>query len=150
MNRKAIIGNNDIYIDDDDKYNFFQDQLVSLVEKFDDDYSIIFIPDVYTPKFNLDECMSWAIAVNNNCHNPSIDNVIEDRKSVMQAIQNIDDKFDNVYVFDLIDTLCNEKCNYFYKDDSAFKNDRFHYTIQASKFLSESFDAFLLANNILN
>ncbi len=150
MNRKAIIGNNDIYIDDDDKYNFFQDQLGSLVEKFDGDYSIIFIPDVYTPKFNLDECMSWAIAVNNNCHNPSIDNVIEDRKSVMQAIQNIDDKFDNVYVFDLIDTLCNEKCNYFYKGDSAFINDRFHYTIQASKFLSESFDAFLLANNILN
>ena len=148
MNRKQIVNENNVFINDDNRYKFFQDQLLKLVKKFDDSHSVIFIPDVFIPKLTLAECISLPIAINNNCHNPSIDDVIINRQKTIEAMKNIEVQFENVYIFDLQDTFCDEKCDYFYQENYAFSNDRYHITVEASSFLSKAFNDFLSFNNI--
>ena len=148
MNRKQIVNENNVFINDDNRYKFFQDQLLKLVKKFDDSHSVIFIPDVFIPKLTLAECISLPIAINNNCHNPSIDDVIINRQKTIEAMKNIEVQFENVYIFDLQDTFCDEKCDYFYQENYAFSNDRYHITVEASSFLSKAFNDFLIFNNI--
>ena len=148
LNRKQIVNENNVFINDDNRYKFFQDQLLKLVKKFDDSHSVIFIPDVFIPKLTLAECISLPIAINNNCHNPSIDDVIINRQKTIEAMKNIEVQFENVYIFDLQDTFCDEKCDYFYQENYAFSNDRYHITVEASSFLSKAFNDFLIFNNI--